>query len=214
MTHKNLIILFLYLTTKTQTYSTFAIQIPPNKKSCLKEWFPENESIAVNFNILSETENDYKQIKKKSKRYSSIVHTFLNENKELLGKVEKKKETWTFVTHKDEIITFCVDNKSVQNVIIEYNITTNIYNNDHSRVADKEHLKLYERDILDLEGLTEGLVSDNKIVVERARVRKIKISDLGGVVAEFSGICIFFVVVVKVCAIFYLRRKLYQKKIL
>lgn len=213
MTHKYFLLLSIYLINTVNNFITFAIQIPPNKMSCLKEWFPDNESIAINFDILSE-KNTHKKIKKKSKKYNEIIHTFFNEKKELLGKVEYQREPWTFVTHEDEIITLCANNTSVESVIIEYNITTNVYNNDHSRVADKSHLKLYEQDINDLEELTKSLVSDNRIVYERTKNRQIKISNLSGMVAEFSGLGILFIIMIKVCGICYLRRKLYQKKML
>lgn len=34
------------------TYISFALEIPKTQKSCLSEWFPSQESIAVNYRLL------------------------------------------------------------------------------------------------------------------------------------------------------------------
>jgi hypothetical protein len=218
MTHKkSLLLLFLLFAHPINNFISFAIQLQPNSRSCLKEWFPQNESIAVNYDILvpsQSDDNNFDKLPPIAEQYQMLQHSFFSENRDLLGKIDNEKETWTYVTHQDEIITFCANNLSPSSIIVEYNITVNIYNNDHTRVADKTHLKMYEEDIVELEKLTLQLSSDNNIVRERTENRKIQIAVLGDLVSKLTGLGIIFIIFIKVCAIFYLRRKLYEKKIL
>lgn len=43
----------------------------------------------------------------------------------------------------------------------------NVYNNDHSRVANKDHLTEYEKDIVELERVTEELREHNYSVSKK-----------------------------------------------
>ena len=49
----------------------------------------------------------------------------------------------------------------------------NVYNNDHARVADKEHLSQYEMDINDMEKITKKLSDLNSAVSAKTMKRKL-----------------------------------------
>ena len=93
---------------------------------------------------------------------------YWNSNKQLIGQVFNHSEIWTYVTKESEVLEFCVQNLNQMPLILEYNITMNLYNNDHSRVADKEHLSMYEQDINEMEKLTKKLEDENSAVFRRS----------------------------------------------
>lgn len=118
------------------------------------------------------------------------------------------------MTQESEVIEFCVDNKGRMPILLEYNITMNVYNNDHARVADKEHLSMYEQDIVELEKLTREMEDENVTVVKRASDRKLKTGSINSLVSSIGGIAVIFIILVKSFEILYLRKKLKDKKML
>ncbi len=90
----------------------------------------------------------------------------------------------------------------------------NLYNNDHSRVADKSHLKQYEQDLNTLAELTQELNSNNVVVLKKSKNRKIETLKLTGLVSTISGIAIGVIILIKILEIFYVKKKLKDKKLL
>ena len=216
---------FLMMIHLGSAYIAFSLIAKPHTKSCLREWFPENETIAVYFDIeegepevTGQAEQpghtgDVKAVPAEQHNY--IHHTFYNGEGKQLGKVDFiRKDLFTHVTKEKDIITLCVDNYSPDSVKIHYNITMNIYNNDHSRVADKNHLRLYDEDLTKLEELTDQFEALNEMVVSKTRNRAWYSEDISSLATKLSGWAILFIFIVKMLEIMFLKRKLKQKKIL
>ncbi len=136
------------LINRTQPFISFSLFAKAKTKSCFSEWFPENESVAIHFNVQNSSkiiQNQRYAQQNYLKDYSQVYHHLFDMDKKEIAKINSvEKQVFTYVTKKREILTICVDNYAPRSVIIAYNITMNIYNNDHSRVASKEHLKQYE----------------------------------------------------------------------
>ena len=146
--------------------------------------------------------------------YTNIKLEFFNFNKTKIGESLRMSDPFTYVTIDNEVLTFCVDNYSPNPIVIEYNITMNIYNKDHFRIADKDHLKKYELEINNLEELNNTIEQDNISVMRRSKERKIRVESFGGVVSKLAGISVVFIIILKILEILVFRKRLKDKKML
>ena len=212
---------------------TFALMVIPQNKSCFREWFPEGESVAITIEVeaqsnlgetgrLPQNQNPQNQIPNNpikpgsiKDNYQNIHHHFFDSENNKIGELlPSKKDTFTYVTHKPDIISICVDNYGHFPILVHYVISMNVYNNDHSRVATKDHLKMYEEDVAELERVTLEMKGENRVIQEIMEKRLQGIGNVSGLASRFAGFAVVFIFVVKVCEILFLRRRLMAKKII
>ena len=232
-------LLTILLITKINTSITFALMVVPQMKSCFREWFPEGESVAISYevedqsnlgqtgkipnpsrnrNLRQNAQNpNYgnPQMNSQKPNFTLIHHFFFDAENQKIGELlPAQKDTFTYVTHKPEIISICVENYGNLPILVHYNISMNVYNNDHSRVATKDHLRKYEEDILDLEEITNEMINENKMISDLVRKRFSNVGNVSGMASTFAGFAVIFIFVVKLSEILFLRKKLQDKKII
>ena len=205
----------LLLVKLTEQFITFALFAKPHTRSCLREFFPENESVAIHYSVHEGSKESAAARNVTAPVHKYIHHFFYNDKGKELGSIKSKEnDAFTYVTKDNEILAICVDNFAPVPVLVEYNITMNIYNNDHSSVPDKDHLRLYDEDLTLLEDLTDQMVSENKLVRQRSSQRFVTSERVSSTAGKLAVFAIFFIFLIKIAEIVILKNKLKQKKIL
>ena len=200
---------------------TFSMMARPHGETCFTEIFPDKESIAIEFYI---EENYYTDDPHKNKQKDDIPtyvgnnpirHLFRTDNGQILAKIDSTDDhIFTHTTLKRDVITVCADNISEKSLLIHYNITSNVANNDHERVPDKDHLRLYEKDLENIEELTEAMATENSLVLEKTRSRYFSSDKIPSSASKFAGIALAAIVIVKFLQVLYLRNRLRVKKLI
>lgn len=67
---------------------------------------------------------------------------------------------------------------------------------------------------MELEKLTREIQEDNVVVKKRSKNRKLKSAAMNSLVSKIAGLAIIFIVLVKLLEIWFLRKKLRDKKML
>ena len=215
VTYSQTIVTLFLLINSTAQFITFALFAKPHTKSCLREFFPENESVAIHYTVHEGNVEARASKNTTAPTHKYIHHYFYNNKGKELGAIKSKEEdVFTYVTTENEIIAICVDNFASVPVLVEYNITMNIYNNDHSGVPDKNHLRLYDEDLTLLEELTDQMLSENKLVKQRSNQRFINSKRVSNTADKLAAFAVFFIFLIKIAEIVILKSKLRQKKIL
>jgi len=183
--------------------------------------FPDNESIAIIYEV--DTKQTLDSINKKTdnleedsqKIEKAIQHFVYDQKGNRIGHAKSSQhDIFTHTTVDKDILTVCAENTSNYTLLIHYNITVGVSNNDHDRVPDKGHLRQYEEDLERLEELTESMSSENSLVLEKTRSRYFSSDNIPSTASKFAGITLAFIIVLKFLQIAYLRYRLRMKKIL
>ncbi len=200
---------------------TFSMMARPHGETCFTEIFPDKESIAIEFYI---EENNYIDDPHKNKQKSEVPsyngnnpvrHIFRTDNGHLLAKIDTTEDhIFTHTTLKRDVITVCADNISEKSLLIHYNVTSNVANNDHERVPDKDHLRLYEKDLEEIEELTDAMASENSLVLEKTRSRYFSSDKIPTSASKLAGVALAAIVLVKFLQVLYLRNRLRVKKLI
>ncbi len=198
----------------------FGMMVRGLGKTCFTEIFPDRESIAIEFSIQENTSIDDPHKAKPAYEgelaydgSNPIRHTFHTQDKKLLASIDTPDDhLFSHTTIDKDVITVCADNISKKSYIVNYIITVNVANNDHERVPDKDHLKLYESDLEKIEEITDNMASDNSLVLEKSRSRYFSSDQIPSSATKFAAIALSFIVLVKFLQVVYLRNRLRTKK--
>lgn len=202
-----------------RAYTTFSMIVRANQTICFHEFYPEKESIAIHFKV-EDIPSDRLQPKTQEVLAQAPLQTFIghhifNSKGEQIGAIlAEHSDTFTYTTVFKEMLNICATNRFVMDVIITYNITVNVLNNDHERVPDKNHLKLYEAELQKIESMTEQMIGENNFVLMRTRTREITSSLIMESTVKFTGYAIAFILAVRGLQVWYLKSKLRSKKLL
>ena len=201
------------------SFTTFSMQAHSNSTTCFREFYPEKESIAIHFDIaetpLQNIPFELQESLKSNPVKALISHNFYDSKMHSIGAIHStSQDVFTHTTLNKDIISVCVTNKALFDVVIQYNITLNVLNNDQERIPTKDHLKLYEAELVKIEGLTEQMVSENNLVLMKTRARQFTSSAILDSTSQFAGYAIAFILGIRGLQIWYLKNKLRNKKIL
>lgn len=200
-------------------FVTFSMLVPANHTACFKDFYPEKESIAVHFKI-----QDFNQASLSSEIQSYLAshplhtlvsHRFFDLRGKMIGEIQGVDlDVFTHTTVGRETIKVCATNGFMLDTVVTYNITVNVLNNDHERLPDKDHLKLYEADLARIEALTEQMSSENAQVLSRIRARQFSSDAIYDSTSRFAVYAILFILGLRGLQILYLKAKLKSKKML
>ena len=201
------------------SFTTFSMQANANSTTCFREFYPEKESIAIHFEIteipLQNIPQEFHESLKSNPIKALISHNFYDAKMHSIGAIHSSsQDVFTHTTLNRDIISVCVNNKAFFDIIIQYNITLNVLNNDQERIPNKDHLKLYETELIKIEGLTEQMISENNLVLMKTRARQFTSSAILDSTSQFASYAIAFILSIRALQIWYLKNKLRNKKIL
>jgi len=223
MSHRTVAILaaLVLFSCASASVTTFSMMARPHGETCFTEVFPDKESIAIEFYI---EENNYIDDPHKNKQKQDVPsyvgnnpvrHIFRTDDGNVLAKIDSNEDPiFTHTTLRKDVITVCADNISEKSLLIHYNITVNVANNDHERVPDKDHLRLYERDLEDIEELTEAMATENTLVLQKTRSRYFSSDNIPTSASKFAAIALATIVIAKFLQVVYLRNRLRVKKLI
>lgn len=201
------------------TFTTFSMIVPSNQTICFHDFYPEKESIAIHIKVedipKDRLQPHLQEALSQAPLASFIGHYVFNSKGEQIGAIlAEHSDIFTYTTVFKEMLNVCATNRFLTDVIITYNITVNVLNNDHERIPDKDHLKLYEAELQKIESMTEQMISENNFVLMRTRTREITSSLIMESTVKFTGYAIAFILAVRGLQVWYLKSKLRTKKLL
>ena len=202
------------------SFSHFVVISNPGKIDCVREFFPANETIAFHASINKKlTAEYYSAIYDESVVISELFFTqlnvtFMDSAGRVLGQHSAlSSDVFTHYTAEQDLIAICVSNNSTTTILVEFNVTMSVLNNDQAKIADKENLHQYEEDLQKIEELTMLMTSENNMILSKSRQRFNFSEGMLYLASKFSVIAVFFVLVVKLMEVVYLKNKLREKKI-
>jgi hypothetical protein len=212
-------ILLVSLALSARAFVTFSMLVPANRTACFKDFYPEKESIAVHFKIQDFSQGslnpEAQTILAAHPLHTLISHRFFDARDKMIGEIQSVDlDVFTHTTIGRETIKVCATNGFALDTVVTYNITVNVLNNDHERLPDKDHLRLYEADLNRIEALTEQMSAENAQVLTRIRARQFSSNAIFDSTSQFAVYAILFILGLRGLQIWYLKAKLKSKKML
>ena len=211
--------LFLYIIkTSTLTISVVALE---NYKTCFSETYPSSESIAFKWQIDENFFFDYqnksfmKVPKKENNFVDKVKIIFFNNQGSEIGRFKSIYDhLFTYTTQEPETLSICVENPNKNAITVHMQMSTNISNNDFEHLPEKNHLKKYESQIIEIEELTEEM--ENYITSSRNKkeARVIRSREFPKYLIKISGLLLFGIIVIKVMQMCIIYARLQAKKLL
>lgn len=201
--------------------TVFTLVAHPYVKTCFSDMFPDNESIAIKYEVdtnlvLEPNDKKVSSLESDVNKVAKAVHHYVYDQKgNRIGHTKSSsQDILAHTTFQKDKLTICAENTSKYTLLIHYNITVGVSNNDHDRVPDKGHLKQYQEDLERLEDLTDLMATDNGMALDKTRSRYFSSDNLPSTASKFAAIALAFIIILKVLQIMYLRHRLRMKKIL
>lgn len=200
-------------------FVAFSLLVPANRTACFRDFYPEKESIAVHFQLqdfpVGSLRPELVTYFASHPLASLVSHRFTDGRGRLLGELQASElDVFTHTTVGREVLVVCASNAAPADVVVSYNLTVNVLNNDHERLPDKDHLRLYQAELRRVEALTAEMSSNNAQVLTRARARQFSADALFDSAGRLAFAALAFILGLRALQLCYLRAKLRSKKML